>query len=58
MRNDPTPEQIKAARKLAGLTQTKAGALIYVSLRAWQSWEGGQRTMSAGLFELFEIKTA
>ncbi len=53
----PTPAQIKAARKAAGLTQKQAGDLIKGSMRAFQDYEGGQRHMHPGLFELFSIKT-
>ena len=41
----PSPEQIKAARAAAGLTQTQAAAMIYCTLRGWQDWEGGKRAM-------------
>lgn len=54
---NPTTKQIKQARVTAGLTQTKAAAVIYKSLRAWQQWESGERTMDAAFFELFKIKT-
>lgn len=65
---NPTPEQIKAARLNAGLTQTEAARLVHATLRAWQSWEApeGQessiagailaRRMHPGLWELFNIK--
>lgn len=53
----PTPEQIKAARKSADLTQTEAAALIHCALRSWQDWEGGKRQMHAAMWELFLIKT-
>lgn len=58
----PTPTQIKAARKAAGLTQTQAAALIGRPLRTWQNWEGdpaleSSRKMDAALWELFLIKT-
>ncbi len=54
--NNPTPEQIKKARKDAGLTQTQAADLIYKSCRAWQQYEKGDREMDKALFELFMIK--
>ncbi len=54
----PTPEQIKAAREAAGLTQTAAGALVHSSLRTWQQWEAGDRKMHPGLWELFCLKVA
>jgi putative transcriptional regulator len=53
----PTPDEIKAARAEAGLTQTKAAEVIYCTLRGWQDWEGGQRKMDLAKWELFLIKT-
>jgi putative transcriptional regulator len=55
--NSPTPAEILAARKAAGLTQSKAAALVYRSLNSWQRWEIGDRTMPPGLWELFLNKT-
>ncbi len=49
----PTPEQIKAAREKAGLTQKDAADLIGYTRRAWQQWEAGDRGMRRALFELF-----
>lgn len=54
--NSPTPDQIKAARANAGLTQSQAAALIYKTLNAWQKWESGDRAMDAALWELFLLK--
>lgn len=53
----PAPSEILAARQSAGLTQTKAAALVGVTLRAWQYWEAGQREMPKGMWELFNLKT-
>ncbi|HEY0660830.1 MAG TPA: helix-turn-helix domain-containing protein [Lysobacter sp.] len=53
----PTPEEVRAGRSAAGMTQTEAAETVHVSMRAWQQWEGGERTMPPGLFELFMIKT-
>lgn len=53
---NPAPETIRTAREAAGLTQTEAARLIYCTLRAWQDWEGGQRRMHPGLWELWQIK--
>ena len=53
----PVPDDIRAARTAAGLTQTKAGDLVHASLRTWQQWEAGDRKMHPGLFELFKLKT-
>lgn len=57
--SNPTPEQIRAARKAARLNQTDAGALIYASMRTWQDWESvdQKRRMHPALFELFCAKT-
>lgn len=53
---NPTPEEIRAARIAAGLTQREAAALIYATQSAWEDWEQGRRRMHPGLFELFLIK--
>jgi DNA-binding transcriptional regulator YiaG len=52
----PTPAEVIAARKAAGLTQTKAAALVYATCRAWQLWEAGDRQMDRAHWELFRIK--
>jgi len=49
----PQPEEIRAARDKAGLTQEDAAALIGYTRRAWQDWEAGARGMRRALFELF-----
>lgn len=53
----PTPQQVKDARKAAGMSQELAARTIYASARAWQDWEGGQRRMPGGMLELFRLKT-
>lgn len=53
---NPTPEQIRAARAAASLTQTEASALIHGAMRAWQEYEAGNRRMHPGLWELFRMK--
>jgi putative transcriptional regulator len=53
---NPTPEQIRAARESAGLTQTEAASLIHGSMRAWQEYEAGNRRLHPGLWELFRMK--
>lgn len=55
--SNPAPEEIKAARAAAGLTQTQAAAVVYSSIKAWQTWEDGTRRMHPGLWELFNVKT-
>jgi DNA (cytosine-5)-methyltransferase 1 len=47
------PEEVKAARKRAGLTQTQAAALIGYTKRAWQQWEKGMPRMRRALFQAF-----
>lgn len=54
----PLPDQIKAARQAAGLTQTQAGAALHTTVRVWQQWEAGDRAMHAAFWELFQIKTS
>ena len=54
----PLPEEIKKARKSAGLTQEQAAKVVlYSSPRTWQDWEYGINHMPPGLFELFLMKT-
>lgn len=54
---NPTPEQVKAARASAGHSQTQAAETIYKGLRTWQQWEKGERAMDPAYFELYLIKT-
>jgi putative transcriptional regulator len=49
---------VRQARETAGLAPTQAAELIYVTLRAWQYWESGDRKMHPAFFELFNIKIA
>lgn len=57
MTDQPTPDQIKQARKDAGLTQAEAANIVYVSLRAWQHYEDGKRGMPLANWNLFLLKT-
>lgn len=54
----PTAAKVRAAREAAGLTQTAAASLIYVTLSAWQRWEQGERDMQPAFWELWQIKVA
>lgn len=54
----PSPDEIRAAREAAGLTQAQAGALVHSALRSWQRWEEGAREMHPAFWELFRIKTS
>jgi DNA (cytosine-5)-methyltransferase 1 len=49
----PSAADVKAARALTGLSQSKASERIGAALRTWQSWEGGERTMPAAKWKLF-----
>lgn len=53
---NPTPDEIRAAREAAGLTQTAAAALIYCTLHGWQKWELGERSMHPAFWELWRRK--
>lgn len=53
---NPTPEEVRAAREAAGLSQTAAAALIFCTLNGWQQWEYGTRRMHPAFWELFRIK--
>ena len=53
-----SPEQIKAVRKKAGLTQKEAAELISYSKRAWQDWEQGRKPMRDAVMDFFLLKLA
>lgn len=58
----PTPDEIRAARMVAKLTQTQAAAKVLAgSVKAWEQWESStpsqNRRMPPGLFKLFLITT-
>ena len=53
----PNPDEIKAARKAASLTQSEAGRIVYVSARGWQDWERGVRPIDMNAWENFLRKT-
>lgn len=55
--SNPAPEDIRAGRESAGLTQTAASMLVHSTLRRWQEWEEGKHRMHPGLWELFQLKT-
>jgi hypothetical protein len=52
----PTPDEVKAARVAAGLTQTAAADLVHRTLRNWQQWESGARRIDLALWDLFQLK--
>ena len=53
---NPTPEQIKAARTSAKLTQVQFGALLSAKVRTVEDWESGARNMPAAKWELWTLK--
>ena len=56
---EPTPNQVRTARKVSGLTQSQASKLIFGphSGRKFQQWEGGQRNAPMGMYVLFLLMT-
>ena len=52
------PEEIRAVRLKAGLTQEMAAALIGYKRRTWQEWEYGNSKMRRLLFQAFMEKIA
>jgi DNA-binding transcriptional regulator YiaG len=55
---NPRPDEVLAARKAAGLTQTEAARVIHSGMRAWQEWEAGNTRMHPAFWELFRLKAA
>lgn len=54
---EPQPDQVRTARSRAGHTQTEAGHLVGGSLRTWQDWESGKRSMPAATLALYLLLT-
>ena len=53
----PHLEEIRQARKDAGLTQAEAATLVCSpSYRTWNDWENGKRKMPIMAWELFKLK--
>lgn len=55
---NPTPDEIRAAREAAGLTQEAAAGVVRSSRMAWQKWELAERKMHPGLWRLFKLEVA
>lgn len=53
---NPKPEDIRAVREAASLTQTEAAQLIHSTLRTWQDWEAGIARMHPAFWEDFRAK--
>jgi DNA-binding XRE family transcriptional regulator len=59
----PSPEEVRAARESAGLTQAEAGALVHSPWHSWNKWEtdassDNSRHMHPATWDLFRIKIA
>jgi transcriptional regulator with XRE-family HTH domain len=54
---NPTTEEIRAARKAAGLTQAAAAALVGVNDRGWRRYEAGDVKMPVFKYDLFIERT-
>jgi DNA-binding XRE family transcriptional regulator len=57
----PTPQQVKALREKSSLTQSQAGALLYIDTDTWRQYEKTReqpnaRQMRPALWELFQLK--
>lgn len=65
--SQPSPQEIRAARKAAGLTQAQATALVSEAngdsaYRVWQAWEtpvgqGNHRSIPLLIWEMFLLLT-
>ena len=49
------PTEIKQARQQAGLTQSAFAALLGVSIKTVQAWEGGWRTCPEPMQKLIRL---
>lgn len=54
---NPTPQQIKQARLDANLKQREASELVGLSIKTWQSYEGGWRNIRPATWKLFNLLT-
>lgn len=55
--NNPTPQEIAAARTHAGQTTTEAAAEVHAAVRTWQQWESGDRKMPRAAWDLYMLST-
>jgi Helix-turn-helix domain len=54
----PTPEELRALRQAAGISHSKAAALVHLGHgKRWHEYENGTRNIDKARFELFLIKT-
>lgn len=52
-----TADEVKSARKAAGLTQAEAAKLIHSDQSSWSLWESGKRKIHKSNYELFCLKS-
>lgn len=58
LQQQPSPEDIKAARLAADLTQLQAAKLVGAnSFQTWNYWEAGSRKIPADSWALFLLAT-
>lgn len=55
---NPSPEEIRAAREAAGLTQREAAALVWATGSAWENWEQGLRRMHPAIWWAWQRRLA
>jgi DNA-binding transcriptional regulator YiaG len=56
----PTADDVKEARRNAGLTQAAAAMTVFSTLNAWQKWEDdgpSGRMMHPAIYALFMLRT-
>lgn len=54
----PTQEEVREARRIAGISQDRAAELVHLNSHArWSEYERGIRRIDIARFELFRIKT-
>lgn len=59
MKLRPTSEELRALRRAANISQSKAAALVHLSNGTrWYEYESGKRNIDPARFELFLIKTS
>lgn len=49
---NPTPDEIRALRENANLSERDAARLVFVTASTWRRWEAGEKRMHPGLFAL------
>lgn len=52
----PTAEDVRAARERAGLSVEQAADLVHATVKAWNFWESGGKSMHPAFWELFSLK--